>query len=287
MRVLAGEETARSTFAASPSSKNLRIGFYADDGFFPTARAIRRAVHEAATALSQGGAEVSEFQPPAIEEALRIYFGLFLTDGMRWMRQQLKGSQADWRVRRMVLGALVPDALRPLLKTLSELLGQRYVAKMTAWCPRHALSDVEYSQLVELQSEYRNRFLEKFNKRNLDAIICPPHGLPALRRGTFYGSYAGSYAVLYNLLGMPAGVVPVTRVMDGEESPREPGRDFVMRAARAVERGSVGLPIGVQVVSAPGRERTALAVMALLQETFQSVFLPGGVLSAALQNSTV
>jgi fatty acid amide hydrolase len=66
---------------------------------------------------------------------------------------------------------------------------------------------------------------------------------------------------LYNLLGYPAGVVPVTRVRADEETERETSRDVIPRAARTVESGSAGLPVGVQVVARPWREHVALAAM--------------------------
>jgi fatty acid amide hydrolase len=75
--------------------------------------------------------------------------------------------------------------------------------------------------------------------------------------------------LLYNLLGMPAGVVAATRVRPGEESDRPASKDPVEQAALAVEQGSTGLPIGVQVVARHWREDVALAVMAALEGHFR------------------
>jgi hypothetical protein len=68
------------------------------------------------------------------------------------------------------------------------------------------------------------------------------------------------------LLGLPAGVAPVTHVRPGEESERSIGKDSVERAARTVEMGSAGLPVGVQVVARPWREDIVLALMTALEE---------------------
>lgn len=51
--------------------------------------------------------------------------------------------------------------------------------------------------------------------------------------------------MLYNLLGMPAGVVPATRVRPGEESDRLESKDWVEKAAKQVEMNSAGLSVGV------------------------------------------
>ena len=77
--------------------------------------------------------------------------------------------------------------------------------------------------------------------------------------------------MLYNLLGMPAGVVAATRVRPGEESDRPFSRDIVERTARAAESDSAGLPVGVQVVARHWREDVLLAVMAALETHFEKV----------------
>ena len=78
-------------------------------------------------------------------------------------------------------------------------------------------------QLVAARNSYRARFIAELDRGGFDAIICPPDGLPALRHGSsFYLSDALSHTALFNLLGMPAGVVAATRVRPGEESDRRP-----------------------------------------------------------------
>jgi hypothetical protein len=68
--------------------------------------------------------------------------------------------------------------------------------------------------------------------------------------------------------------VPVTRVRPEEQRGRGPSRDPVVRAANDTDRGSEGLPIGVQVVGLPGAddvdgqrgERVVLDVMRLIAD---------------------
>ena len=60
---------------------------------------------------------------------------------------------------------------------------------------------------------------------------------------------------------MTAGVVAATRVVAGEESDRRQSLNLVERAAKHVEEGSAGLPVGVQVVTRPGRDQLALTLV--------------------------
>ena len=77
-------------------------------------------------------------------------------------------------------------------------------------------------------------------------ILCPACALPAFSHGSSRDLLtAGAYSLLFNLLGYPAGVVPVTRVRNDEEVGRPSSKDMVVQAARKVERGSAGLPVGM------------------------------------------
>src|SRR5204863_2055337 len=121
-----------------------------------------------------------------------------------------------------------------------------------------------YWRLVEAAIDYRQTFLDAL--AGFDAIVCPATALPAFRHGASEELVLpGAYTCLYNVLGWPAGVVPVTRVREGEESDRPPSRDPMDQAALETERGSAGLPVGVQLAARPWREDLVLAAMAAVE----------------------
>ncbi|HKU36567.1 MAG TPA: amidase family protein [Polyangiales bacterium] len=100
-----------------------------------------------------------------------------------------------------------------------------------------------------------------------DVVLSPPAALPAVRHGaTLELGTMGTYTTAYNVLGCPAGVVPWTRVREGEESDRAPSRDRRDRAASESERGSAGLPIGVQIAAAPHCDHVVLGVLRALEQ---------------------
>ena len=121
-----------------------------------------------------------------------------------------------------------------------------------------------------MREDYVRRFEAALNTTDggpFDVIVCPVTSLPAWTHGSsgMLGS-GGVYCGLWNLLGYPAGVVPVTRVREDEAVARASSRDLIERAARTVELGSVGLPMGVQVAARPWQEHIALAAMRAIQE---------------------
>jgi fatty acid amide hydrolase len=118
---------------------------------------------------------------------------------------------------------------------------------------------------------YAENFLAAFDREGFDALIYPPFALPALRHGaSLYLVNALSYTALFNLLGLPAGVVAATRIEPGMETSRAASRDLVERFALKTEEGSAGLPVGVQVVARHWREDIVLRVMSALEKHFRA-----------------
>jgi fatty acid amide hydrolase len=273
LRVLgASDRDAPSVALPDPAAvavENLRVGFYTDDGYFPASPALRRAVTEAAGALRAAGAEVVEFRPPDVAEAVHLYWGRLFADGLAYMRRWLGRGEKAWHVRALLQGAGVPTPLRRLSAWLLGRAGRRMEAEFLRAVPRRAISLAEFGRLVERQQAYRRRFLAALDEARLDALVCPPCGLPAVTHRCQYAGLATSYTLLFNVVGMPAGVVAATRVRPGEERDR-PAGDRVSQEARVVEAGSAGLPVGVQVAARPWREDVALAVLAALEEHFRA-----------------
>ncbi len=273
MRVLAapGQEAHDPQLAPVPwrepeavDVRDLRVAVYEDDGCFPAGPALRRAVREAAAALSARGVRVERFAPPDVAGALATFLGLLSADGARSAKRRLGRAERDVRIAGLLQIAGIPNSWRPLLGGLARGLGQGRLAAQIGAIRERTVD--EYWALIEWQDAYRRRFAAELDRGGFDAILCPPHALPALTHGAaYYLTSAASYAMLFNLLGMPAGVVPVTRVRADEAHPRGGGLDVVLKTARAVERGSAGLPVGVQVVARHWREDVVLALMATLE----------------------
>lgn len=246
----------------------LRIGFWEDDGYFPASPAIRRAVREAASALTAAGCEIVPFRPPAVDEAIDLYFRLISADGGADLRRLLGRGQQDWRIRRLLVLGRIPGWLRPAVASGMRWAGQRRMARVVGGVG--PISADRYWQAVHALRTWIQRFWRAYYGERLSAVICPPHALPALTHGASSDlTGAASYCMLGNLLEWPAGVVPATRVRRGEESDRPRTWDQVDRRAIEVETHSVGLPVGVQVAAPPWREDLVLAVMRALEAHFR------------------
>jgi fatty acid amide hydrolase len=248
---------------------DLRLGMFVDNGYFPVSPALRRAVKEVAKTLQARGAHVEEFVMPDPEGAVRIYLAAVSADGGVGFKKLLGKSTPHPLIMGLIRGAGVPRLLKPIIFKMMEMRGQVYMSSMVS--AMGAISAGVYWDVVDARTAYRNRFIDAMDQGNLDAIICPPFATVAPLHGksSELTLPAATYVMPINLLGTPAGVVPVTRVMEGEESDRKPSKDLGDIAAIETEQGSAGMPVGVQVVGRHWREDVVLAVMAAIEEDFK------------------
>jgi fatty acid amide hydrolase len=248
--------------------RKLRVAYFTGNGVFRPSPAIRRAVEEAAGAMAGMGIEVEEWHGPEWQEGWDICVRLLVADGMRSARRALAGSALDSYTIGLVGPSLLPNAALAAVGWLYASLGQLHAAR--ALRRLRELSADRYFRLVERRDRFRDGFLTAMDAGRIDAILCPADALAAVPHGAsrFFGD-ALSYTAVFSLLGTPAGVVSLTRVREGEESDRPRSFDLVEGYARKAERGSAGLPLGVQVVARHWREDIVLAVMAALESQYR------------------
>jgi fatty acid amide hydrolase len=251
------------------SMRGMRIAMYTDDSYFTASPAIRRVVIEAADALRAAGAEMESWMPPDVNEAMRLFFSIASADAANALKRALGPDKPMPQIRAILQGSSIPKPLRRFVAAIMQTLGQTRVSRIAR--QTGARSAESYWKLIEDLGIYRLRFYKALDSGRFDAIICPPTSLPAVLHGSTTTLLDfDSYARLYNVLGMPAGVVAAGCVRAGEESDRSPNKDRVERTAEEVEMGSTGLPVGVQVVARHWREDIVLAVMSALEGHFRT-----------------
>lgn len=245
----------------------LRIGWYDEDGILPSSPAIKRAVREAAQALSTAGATVVPWQPPGIDEASELALAIFAADGGAFIKELVAGGPVHPTLKDLMRIAGLPRPLLKLLPGLLNVLGQPSLSAMTRAFGRTTAADCW--RLNEQLADFKRRFAEAMARAEpgpLDLILGPACSLPAFPHGATKDlSVGGGHCLLYNVLGYPAGVVPMTIVRPNEQDSRPASRDVMLRAAARCDVGSAGLPVGVQIAAPPWREHVALAAMGALE----------------------
>lgn len=242
----------------------LRIGWFEDDGFLGASAPVARAVRDARDSLESLGAELVRFTPPAAEELLMTYFGALSSDGGVTASEQLGPDREVEQLRTLFTTARLPALVRRAAARVMGLTHEHRVSKMLQVIGTKPVS--AYWKLAHRRTDIRRRVSEAWTREGLDAVICPPHATVALGHGQSRDfSIGGSYAMRYNFLDFPAGVVPVGKVRP-QDAPRAAQRDRFDKIAAEVEADSAGLPTAVQIVGRPWREDVVLALMVALDE---------------------
>ncbi len=260
---LAAIDALAGADAAAAPPQGLRIGWWDDTGPVAASPAIRRGVAEAVSRLQAAGVETTRLEGAVAIEAAWLLLAILSADGAADVRRLFGGRRPIPGVARLLSIARLPRGLRPLVAGAARLAGSRLEAEaLTKTGPRRGAA---FAALLASRTAFHARFTAAV--AGCDAIVCPVSALPALRHGTAARLVlAAAPCLVANLLDLAAGAVPVTVVRPDEEAERGSSRDPVLRAAADADRGSRGLPVGVQVIGAPGRgEATVLDVMEAIE----------------------
>jgi Asp-tRNA(Asn)/Glu-tRNA(Gln) amidotransferase A subunit family amidase len=194
-----GDSCAAPVPVRSPTydeAKQLRIGYFEDDGRTPVTPEIRIAVRTAAEALRRVGFQIEPFRPEGLEEARQVWKMFFVKVAGMLIHPMCQGRESDRS-----------PILRQFLEWSDdepELTGE---SLLHAWIQR----DVS-----------RGKFLAQM--REYPILLCPAAAIPAFRHGerswiidgqTVSYLDAWSYTEWFNLLGNPAAVVPVGHSEEG------------------------------------------------------------------------
>jgi Asp-tRNA(Asn)/Glu-tRNA(Gln) amidotransferase A subunit family amidase len=177
-------------------TRNLKIGYFEDDGCTPVTPEIRQAIRTAAESLARAGFHIEPFRPEGLEEARALWRKFFVKTGGIVINPMFQGRESD---------------LSPILK------------QFLAWAEQEpAMSDDALLQAWFARDALRARFLPQM--QTFPILLCPAAAVPAFRHGerswtvdgtTVHYLDAWSYTEWFNLLGNPASVVPVSQSQDG------------------------------------------------------------------------
>lgn len=243
----------------------MTIGFFDDDPFLEPVQSVRRAVRRAREVLEARGATVVTHHPVASEDIIFTWLAAISADGGRTIDGQLAGESISPQLKPSRMLMRLPDLARRAASGLTSTLGEDRVSRLLASLGEKNVEALW--SLTQRRTELRLEEFDSWRRERIDALICPPHVVPALghrESGDFTLSLGAEFR--WTLLNFPAGVVPVTRARPDEVGRYTPNRDRVEKKVASIDRESAGLPVGVQVIARPYHEHVLLAVMRAIHE---------------------
>ncbi|KAF9041041.1 amidase signature enzyme [Hymenopellis radicata] len=258
----------------------LKFGYYTSDEFIKASPANKRAVLETVDALRKKGHECVEFTPPGAHEALVVFLALTSADSYKKMLSHLGPDPMDASLTLAVYGARAPRFLTALAGwVLKTFFGDPKAAEVIT--SAGSKSYLEYSDWVGRRQQVVLDFRKKFGTNTVfDGIIAPVQAMPQLPHGaTVSFSPLAAATVLYNVLDVPAGVLPVTRVDPEKDALTEEWTKRQGEGSRFMEdqifrnnkplydvAPMKGMPVAIQVVGKRWEEEKVLAMMDVVDD---------------------
>lgn len=251
----------------SQPGRKLKIGYYEDDGFFPTTPGVQRAVRMAREHYEKLGHELIPFRPFNVEALVKSYGFMMVADQAETLLTNLSVDDIDPSLKYLMWMVKTPHFLKRLFSPLLSFFSPRSLPMVLGSGGRGGKLSSQLWKLVSEKDDYKQEFISKWRSSGLDLCIGPTYACPApLSKdiGRLYS--AGSYTILYNYLDLPVGIVPVTR--ENEEDQRKLADyntfDVLVKLAKQTTTGAHGLPIGVQIIGLPYQEELIFHGMDIL-----------------------
>jgi len=258
-------------------AKKLKVGYVVTEEFFGASKSCRRAVQESVSALKSQGYSVTEVKLPNFERMILLMIMITSSEGKaRGIFQCLDGEKPVAELAPGLKMRTLPDTLKKVIGSILGLIGQSRLSKIVQSAVE--VTTERYHELVGEYFEIRNEIYNFFTENKFDAIITPAMPLPAFKHG-FGGDLAIATCYYWpaNCANLPAGVLPVTKVQEGEDvytSEDSIHKDTMFKKCQDAIQGSVGMPVNVQVLTLPWEDEKCLAVMKAIESKIKFHELP-------------
>lgn len=251
------------TLPDASSLRGLRIGYALEDGFIRPAPVMQRAVRQALGYLEDAGAELVPFQGPFQKEIIELYIAGMSGDGMSTLRRQFRDDEVKSTNKVLWLMGTLPKSMRRVADQALQWAGESQLALALRSGGRKSVA--ETWALTARRNELTQKIAAVWAAQKLDAVITPASASPAIPIGLEGdASLIFSYYGRYNLLRMPAGVVPITKVQR-DETEIDLGPQRTLKRIEEAAKRSAGLPVAVQVAGPRWQDWTVLRVMSYLE----------------------
>uniref|UniRef100_A0A0N5CCF4 Amidase domain-containing protein n=1 Tax=Strongyloides papillosus TaxID=174720 RepID=A0A0N5CCF4_STREA len=247
--------------------KPKKIAYFKTTGFIDTVPSNRRAVDNVLEVLKNDGCQVVEFKLPDGVELAKMVFDLILSDNGDWLCKSYQGEVVDEFIKPFYRAVLIPQ----FIKTLSSYI--------THWISPQisVMSSVGISDTISLREVHnkvermRQDFISQFQDEGFDFIICPTFPIPGVPYKNI--AYLGATALdtaLWNALDFPAGIITTDKVNNEDiikldEEYKNVGWNLLLKNVYDGCKTSLGMPIGVQVVTLPYQEGKLIQFMSYIE----------------------
>ena len=248
--------------------KKKRIGVVYDDVFCESFPANRNVIHEVVEKLKSKGHEIVLITENWTEEFVLTGLPVMQSHGMASnLQKTLVGETPESFYRLQILLSYFPNFFIKFFGFMAKFVGESRFGKILSVLIDRDID--EFYQAVFKKEILKDKFSDFWIEKKLDALISPVLPFPAIKHGDaelLQGLIGNTF--IYNIMGMPAGVVPIRKVRIDEEYYSTRFKDMAARKLQNLVDGIKGLPVGVQVASWNYNDEGCLALMKEIEDDF-------------------
>jgi len=249
--------------------KKKRIGVIYDDSFCESFPANRNVIMEVAEALKRKGHEIVLVTENWTEEFVLTGLPVMQSHGMASnLMKTLEGEMPESFYRLQVLLSYFPNVVLKFFGFMAKFVGEARFGKILGVLVDRNLD--EFYKAVFKKEILKDKFADFWIERKLDALITPVLPFPAIKHGDaelLQGLIGNTF--IYNIMGMPAGVVPIRKIREDEQYYSTRFKDMAAKKLKSLVDGIKGLPVGVQVATWNFNDEGCLALMKEIEEEFK------------------
>eukprot|EP01084_Bolivina_argentea_P126422 223851_1 len=256
------------------SKRKLKIGYWFDDGWFTSAKCVKRAINEVVCVLKQEYEyELIPLKFDLGSEVIKLYFQYMGAEGkMKDYMYDLQDTEELFHgFKRLRFVQQIPVFFKKyIINPILYYIGEYRTYDLSHFIPGTGLSVTKYKKVTMEIMKFKYEFYDKYFNGNdkIDCIIAPTNFYPAPKHNfstNFTPTLTSTF--LQNILDCSAGNYgPVAFVNKKEchyllnDLPKYQ-QDRVSKMLHGYMKSSYGLPIGVQIFSKPFDDEIVLRVM--------------------------
>jgi len=254
----------------SNTSKKLKIAYILDDEYCEVCPAVKNCLQEVVKKLEGLGHQMIEFPWKNFKEFIiygYVHFGAGETLSHKIMRVG-KGEYPHKMLLSNTAADKFPSFVKKILIKLMAKMGEKRVSEVL-----DVFIKAENPNFLDKCSEEKDKMKNKFYKlwleEDFDAIISPVTPFPAVPLGLGPQlTILFPFTIMYNILEMPSGVVPIRKIRKDEEFYVSKHKDSKTEALKKIMVKSEGLPVAIQVGALPFKDEVALGLMKQIERIF-------------------
>ena len=242
-------------------NRSKKIGFFHPVGLVELPNCSTRALSTVRAALEAAGYEVIDLEIPSPELIMSTTMSAFFKDDLQMYYFDTK----------VLKEPLIPcykgmGKLANLSVFMAKQLREVYTGRVKLNFDYYINAKTKNSNFFrELQHELTLSMIKLYKDAGIEVAIAP--GLPPapLHGKSENISFYCFYTFMWNLLGFPAGAVPVTKVREYEQEFESHFKDDIATDMQKLMQNSLGLPVGVQVAGLPWKDEEVVDIMKELE----------------------